>query len=664
MLKTALFSVLVLVAGFGSADSSSATKARVLSPAAAKIVQWSPRWRPTKSSGGYELSEPGQHLTAQVTRNRITLISGRDAETLSLVAYSANHIYTALAAGRIIEQNAALLEYDPHGLTVWYRGVARGIEQGFTLDRAPLHTGGELDLTVELRGNLRAYLRTPQDLEFDNAEGKPKLRYSGLFAYDSRHRPLAARMELIGHSLRIKITTQGARYPITVDPLVTSVTQFNDPDNSFGDNFGYSVALSADGSEALVGAFSASANGNDATGKAYIYLKSSGSWSPKPAVTWLDPANQTLDEFGDTVALSASGTTAIVSALSGVYVYSSTGGTWSTSPVAVLTDPTGNSNSFADCFGCSISLSEDGTMALVGAWSTTVNNNSAVGRVYVYSQNNGSWSTAPVAILNAPKTVANDYFGYSVALSSLGNVALVGAPQQFGGLEHAYVFTQKNGVWASSPTATFTDPLSNELDMFGGSVSLSADGTVALVGAYGSENVAGAADLYISSGGLWTTTPTAVFSNPDASGGGAFGFSVALSEDGTGALIGGSGALAGEGAAYVYKQLNGLWYTTPTGDSTLIDAHPVKDGVFGTSVALSSNATTALVGEPETPCSAPAGQPPPCGGPGRAFVFDNSNNWGYGNSGGSSSGGGGGDFNWLSSAILLTILWLAAWIKR
>lgn len=175
-------------------------------------------------------------------------------------------------------------------------------------------------------------------------------------------------------------------------------------------------------------------------------------------------------------------------------------------------------------------------------------------------------------------------------------------------------------------------------------------------------NASGIAYLFTSANGIWSPAPGMVFNDPDATGDDFFGYSVALSGDGSTALIGAPGDSsvgASYGEAYVFTQVNGLWATTPTATSTLVDPQPVIYDAFGTSVALSSLGTVAFIGAPQTPGVSP---PPPnntptYGGPGQAYAVENSNGWGYsGGSGASASGGGGGALDWLCSAAFLTLL--------
>ena len=64
-----------------------------------------------------------------------------------------------------------------------------------------------------------------------------------------------------------------------------------------------------------------------------------------------------------------------------------------------------------------------GDTALVGAYSKTVGGQSYAGAAYVFMRSGTSWSQQ--AELSDPDAAADDWFGYSVALS--GDTALVGA---------------------------------------------------------------------------------------------------------------------------------------------------------------------------------------------------------------------------------------------
>ena len=134
---------------------------------------------------------------------------------------------------------------------------------------------------------------------------------------------------------------------------------------------------------------------------------------------------------------------------------------------------------------------------------------------------------------------------------------------------------------------------------FGRSVALSADGNTALIGGAHDNNWVGAAWVFTRLGSTWTQqgsklTPT------DETGTSGFGWSVALSADGNTAVIGGPADNNSIGAAWVFTRSGSTWTQqgpklTGTGE-VLAQPSPPFDIRFGTSVALSSDGNTALIG--------------------------------------------------------------------
>jgi hypothetical protein len=87
--------------------------------------------------------------------------------------------------------------------------------------------------------------------------------------------------------------------------------------------------------------------------------------------------------------------------------------------------------------------------------------------------------------LVSPTPAAGEHFGWSISLSGDGNRALIGAP---GGIPpyratpgHAYVFERVGGVWSQS--TPLSPAVAVPVDSYGLAVSLSADGSTALIGA-------------------------------------------------------------------------------------------------------------------------------------------------------------------------------------
>ena len=180
-------------------------------------------------------------------------------------------------------------------------------------------------------------------------------------------------------------------------------------------------------------------------------------------------------------------------------------------------------------------------------------------------------------------------FGESAALSADGNTALVGGSDDGGSVGAAWVFVRTGGVWKQQgPKLTGAGEVGR--GMFGFSVSLSADGSTALVGGQADNLVRGAAWVFTRSGDSWTQQGPKLTGRGETSDEKFLGFSVALSADGNTALIGDNGHV---GAAWVFTRSGGVWKQQGrklTGRGELGEAH------FGTSVALSADGNTALVG--------------------------------------------------------------------
>jgi hypothetical protein len=194
-------------------------------------------------------------------------------------------------------------------------------------------------------------------------------------------------------------------------------------DGVANDSFGDSVAIS--GSSVVVGA----PVKNSYTGAAYIFVRSGQSWSQQAELSARDGLAN--DSFGNSVAIS--GSTAILSAVGknatgAAYVFVRSGQSWSQQ--AELSAPDGVSG---DEFGSSVAIS--GPIAVVGAESK----DGSSGAAYVFVQSGGRWS--PRGKLTAHDTREGDSFGNSVAISGSGLVvgalwkhAYTGAAYAFWGL--------------------------------------------------------------------------------------------------------------------------------------------------------------------------------------------------------------------------------------
>lgn len=263
------------------------------------------------------------------------------------------------------------------------------------------------------------------------------------------------------------------------------------------------------------------------------------------------------------------------------------------SSVTPITEPTpvdSDTLGYADNSG--VALSADGQTALVAAASATVGTKSHSGKAYLWHYASGTWTL--MQEIDDPDNAASDYFGYSIALSADGKSALIGSYATVGGVAaagKAYLYTVSGTTWS----------LSHEFDGpvlpsgFGAtSVALSGNGSVAVIGAEGFATNAGAAYIFSLANGTWSTP--AVISDPDATAFDYFSYPVAISADGSSVLIGSLAAVGGQshaGKAYLYTVSGSTWSKAHEFD----DPNGVADDFFGDSgVSLSNDGQTALVG--------------------------------------------------------------------
>src|SRR5262249_23280505 len=144
--------------------------------------------------------------------------------------------------------------------------------------------------------------------------------------------------------------------------------------------------------------------------------------------------------------------------------------------------------------------------------------------------------------------------GRSVAVSRDGNTAILGGPGDFSNTGAAWVFTLSGGVW-SQQGGKLVGTGSVLSERQGLSVALSADGNTAIVGA---PSGSGLALVFTRSGGVWTQQGGAL-AGTGAVGDANQGTSVALSADGNTAIVGGPNDNGDAGAAWVFTRSGGVW---------------------------------------------------------------------------------------------------------
>jgi len=366
-------------------------------------------------------------------------------------------------------------------------------------------------------------------------------------------------------------------------------------DGAAYDIFGSSVALSSDGGRALVGAYEDDTAGGTDAGSARVFLRTGTTWTEE--ATLVASGGPADDHFGQSVVLSSDGSRALVGAYGdasagSARVFLRAGTTWSEEATLLAAD-----GAAYDMFGYSVALSSDGSRALVGAYAEDTAGGTQAGSARAFLRMGTTWTEE--ATLLASDGARDDFFGRSVALSSDGGRALVGVVHDdpAGGPEgSARVFLRTGTTWTEEATLLASDGAQS--GAFGDSVALSSDGSRALVGAFLDDtaggSAAGSARVFLRTGTTWSEEATLLAS--DGAPNDYFGNSVALSSDGSRALVGALRDATAGGSAAGSARLFLRTGTTWTEDATLLASDGAADDAFGASVALSSDGSRALVG--------------------------------------------------------------------
>ena len=390
--------------------------------------------------------------------------------------------------------------------------------------------------------------------------------------------------------------------------LVAQEAQLTGADGAAGDNFGYSVAISGD--TAVVGAPQHDVGANADQGSAYVFVRSGAIWSQRQQLTAVD--GTAGDEFGWSVAIS--GDTVVVGAAyddvsananqGSAYVFVRSGDTWSQQQQLTAAD-----GAAFDAFGNSVTITGDAVV--VGATNDDVGANANQGSAYVFVRSGAIWSQQQQ--LTAVDGAAGDFFGTSITIS--GNTVAVGAP--YDGVSanadqgSAYVFVRSGAVWGLQAHLAAADGAAN--DYFGYSVAIS--GNTVAVGAIGDDVGAnadqGSAYVFVRSGSTWSQQQQLLLPAVDGAVDDYFGTSVTISGDtvAVGAPLHDVGANADQGSAYVFVRSGSTWSQQ---QQLLPAVDGAVDDYFGTSVAISGD--TVAVGAIGDNVAANADQ-------GSAYVF-------------------------------------------
>jgi hypothetical protein len=390
---------------------------------------------------------------------------------------------------------------------------------------------------------------------------------------------------------------QAAAMTLAEDPFVQQGEKLASPEVKELAEQGYSVALSANGDTAIVGSPAYKESATEVfAGAAWVYVRSGSTWTLQQKLVGSEGSGDAHQ--GYSVALSADGDTALIGGpedegehenyYGAAWVFRRNGSKWEqVGKKLVASSPSASTKAQQ---GSSVALSANGDTALVGADT----NGTEIGAAFVFVYEGSQFKQQGEALIGKPES-RGGLQGWSVALSGDGNTVLIGGPKTEG--EHGE--NEAGVVWAATRSgSTWSTPARLPAGVgadagFGESVALAGDGTTALVGGIGYDHDIGAAWAYTRAGGKWEQQGPPLQGNdagtaePDGEG-----HSVALSENGDTALIGGPDDDISRGAAWAFQRSGSSWSEQQKLEGT--GGEGFAEQGFG--VALSGDGGTALVG--------------------------------------------------------------------
>ena len=306
-----------------------------------------------------------------------------------------------------------------------------------------------------------------------------------------------------------------------------------------GDQFGFSISLSADGNTLAAGAIGEDSgakgvNGNQAdnsvpgSGAVYVFTRSGTTWTQQAYLKQSNTDNNNL--FGYSVGLSADGNTLAASAydenssareINGVmdkgrrgsgaiYVFTRTGTNWA--QTAYLKASNAETQ---DSLGYEIAISQDGNTIAGGAGDedcltgginppgcdNDARTNTSAGAAYIFFRDNGKWTQQ--AFIKASNPGKEDWFASRLSISGDGNTMAVGAQLENGGSKGIngnqkdqsaedsgalYVFTRTGATWVQAAYVKASN--AKAYGEFGSAMALSKDGKTIAAGARGESSAA------------------------------------------------------------------------------------------------------------------------------------------------------------------------------
>jgi hypothetical protein len=286
---------------------------------------------------------------------------------------------------------------------------------------------------------------------------------------------------------------------------------------------GNTIAVGANAEDSNATGINGNQNDNSmiSAGAVYVFSRARTTWTQQAYVKPTNTFGNT--QFGYSVALSADGNTLVASSYDeggisrlvngpqtrgrngsgALYVFGRTAGKWTQDAYLKAENAEGN-----DSMGVAVAISDDGNTILTGSLdedclATGVNppgcgddnaSDTSAGAAYVFVKTDGNWKQQ--AFFKASNTGKNDWFGSRVAMSGDGNTVAIPAQLEDSNAKGIngdqkndaateagalYVFTRSGDTWTQ---IAYVKASNNEaFDEFASSVALSRDGRTLVAGA-------------------------------------------------------------------------------------------------------------------------------------------------------------------------------------
>lgn len=206
--------------------------------------------------------------------------------------------------------------------------------------------------------------------------------------------------------------------------------------------------------------------------------------------------------------------------------------------------------------GSSVALSADGNTAVINGFGDY---NGVGGAAWIFTRSEGVWSQQGGKLIgtgsvgNALGTIQ------SVAISPDGNTALLGRAGDNSLTGALWVFTRSDGVWSQQGDKLVGSGSIGPFQTQAGAVAISADGTTAVIDGRGDNHDTGAGWVFVRSNGVWNQQGDKLVGYGVVGPGPPFQCCPAISGDGNTILFAAVQPGGGNGFSWVFTRNNGVW---------------------------------------------------------------------------------------------------------